>query len=532
MAFRKNANTSEDVFTLTLPLRCEPWQSDRLDTLFQCCNNVKNALISRKRKDLKQMERTKAWRQVQAELAVSYAAEQSAKDASVKKAISKERKELFTHRNEILATFGFSLYAFEKAIAPMQKHYKKQINSHVAQKIAASVWDSFQKYLYGDGKAVRFSSINDLWSIEGKNNATGIIYRDGLLHIGTLKLSISRTKKDTYGYEEQALSRTVHYCKISRRPAKEGWQYFAQLVLSGTPPIKVNKNTGELRYPLGSGRVGIDIGTQTIAAVSDSKVCLDVLCEEVQSIEDRLNRLNRTMDRSRRATNPQMFDSAGRIVPIDRLPEPCIYTAHGRKRRKWIKSKRYLHLEQERRYLYAKQADQRRQAHHRLANQLLQFGNTHYVEQMNWKALAKRAKDTTVSQRTSRPNHKKRFGKSVANKAPATLINIYEKKVIAAGGEFHRINTWKAKASQYNHEEKAYKKKHLSQRWQYLQNGIRIQRDLYSAFLIQNTNNTLDGFEQSLLEAKFASFLKLHDAEVQRLTHRLMPSSVGLKYIA
>lgn len=41
MARSKKATTSQDVFCLTLPLRHEPWQRDRLDNLFQCCNHVK-----------------------------------------------------------------------------------------------------------------------------------------------------------------------------------------------------------------------------------------------------------------------------------------------------------------------------------------------------------------------------------------------------------------------------------------------------------------------------------------------------------
>ncbi len=531
MAFRKNVDTSKEVFSLTLPLRCAPWQRDRLDKLFQCCNNIKNALISRKLKDLKQMERTRLWRNVQSELAVSYAAEKAVKEKSAKETIRKSRKALFDRRKDLLTAYGFSLFAFEKAIKPAQKHYRKVVNSMIAQKIADSVWRSFEDYLYGNGEEISFSSISNFRSIEGKSNSTGIIYRSKTLYAGGMQLCISRFKKDPYGYEEQALSRRVHYCKIIRRPVKDGWQYFVQLVLSGTPPIKIRKDTGEVLYPLGNGSVGIDIGTQTIAVVSDKKVLLNVLCEEVQAIEDRIRRINRAMDRSRKTTTPQMFDGAGRIVPIDELPDSCKYTAHGA-RRKWVKSKRYLRMEQERRYLYAKQANQRWQAHNRLANQLLSLGDTHYIETMNWQALAKRTKETPVSKNTGKPNRKKRFGRSVANKAPATFVNIYEKKVIAAGGTFHRIDTWKAKASQYDHKAKAYKKKHLSQRWQHLQNGICVQRDLYSAFLIQNTNDTLDGFQQPLLEAKFTSFLDLHDAEIQRLMQHHMPISVGIRYSA
>jgi hypothetical protein len=55
--------------------------------------------------------------------------------------------------------------------------------------------------------------------------------------------------------------------------------------------------------------------------------------------------------------------------------------------------------------------------------------------------------------------------KSIANKAPAAFVNILEKKVLQNGGSFQRINTWKAKASQYNHLNHQYNNKKLSQRW-------------------------------------------------------------------
>ena len=41
---------SEHVFVLTLPLQCESWQRDRLDTIFQVGNNIKNDLIAYERK--------------------------------------------------------------------------------------------------------------------------------------------------------------------------------------------------------------------------------------------------------------------------------------------------------------------------------------------------------------------------------------------------------------------------------------------------------------------------------------------------
>ena len=52
--------------------------------------------------------------------------------------------------------------------------------------------------------------------------------------------------------------------------------------------------------------------------------------------------------------------------------------------------------------------------------------------------------------------------KSVGNKAPALFLNILEKKVQDKGGQFHRIDTWSAKASQYDHTDMSCKKKDIA----------------------------------------------------------------------
>ena len=44
-----------------------------------------------------------------------------------------------------------------------------------------------------------------------------------------------------------------------------------------------------------------------------------------------------------------------------------------------------------------------------------------------------------------------------------------------------------------------------------------MQRDLYSAFLIANTDETLESFDMNLCNSKYATFLDLHDKKIQEL---------------
>lgn len=175
----------------------------------------------------------------------------------------------------------------------------------------------------------------------------------------------------------------MKYCRIKRQWYEDGWRYFVQLILEGDVPIKV-RPTGEVMHPIGSGRVGLDIGTQTLAYSSSSTVGLVELAPAVKNIDAELRRINRAMDRSRRAINPQMFNADGTIVPVNKLPPSCLSRCG---KRKWVSSKHYKALAVRRRALYQKQVALRRQQHHELANQLLDQGDDFYIEQMKVNVL-------------------------------------------------------------------------------------------------------------------------------------------------
>jgi hypothetical protein len=135
---------------------------------------------------------------------------------------------------------------------------------------------------------------------------------------------------------------------------------------------------------------------------------------------------------------------------------------------------------------------------------------------MDFKALAKRARDTEISQKTGRYKCKKRFGKSIGTKAPAQFLTILDQKLKAIGKELLYINTYTFKASQYDHVTDTYTKKSLSQRWTSV-GKLSIQRDLYSAFLIMNSHGNLQHTDRDRCFDTFEPFLAKHDQEIERL---------------
>ena len=107
------------------------------------------------------------------------------------------------------------------------------------------------------------------------------------------------------------------------------------------------------------------------------------------------------------------------------------------------------------------------------------------------------------------------------------LLTIINRKLGYFDKELVKINTYKARASQFNHFDGTYKKKKLYQRWNYF-NDIKVQRDMYSAFLIMNVNNDLESFNIEKCKERFDNFFKLHNLEVARLSGQKNLSCIAI----
>lgn len=471
-------------YCVTFPLITEKYQETILNKRFEISRQLYNAVLSKAYKRYKSMIETKKYRQLKEQ---------------INNANEKEKKLLYKQLNEMYKQYRLNEYSLHKDIQGMQHHFSENIDSSTAQKIATRVWSAFEDLLFGDGKIVHFKKYGELDSLEGKSNKTGIRFKDGFLIWNGLKIPVKIDYNNPYEY--QALKDEICYCRIKRRFIKGKYKYYLQIVFKGVPPMKINKD-GEVKRHIGNGTVGLDIGTQTIAIVSNVDVKLLELADRVNNIEKEKRRILRYMDRSRRANNPDNFNEDGTIK---------------KGKLKWVKSNRYIKAQNKLRELYRKQAAVREYQHQLLSNYILSLGNKIKVEEMNFKGLQKRSRKTEENDK-GKFKRKKRFGKSLANKAPAKLLTILDNKLKYFGEKLIKVNTKEVKASQYNHLNCRYNKKKLSQRWNDL-NGIKIQRDLYSAFLIQHVNDDLCNINQEECKRDFERFKILHDKETERLNN-------------
>lgn len=151
------------------------------------------------------------------------------------------------------------------------------------------------------------------------------------------------------------------------------------------------------------------------------------------------------------------------------------------------------------------------------------------VEDMNYKALQKRSKETKVNPKTGRAHTKKRFGKSLSRCAPAMFISILNKKANRYGGSVIKVSTFETKASQFDHTDESYTKKRLSERMAHLSSGEVVQRDLYSAFLLEYIDTESLEYNTKALNSAFPAFLVMHENTIKRLQKdkSYLPASVG-----
>ncbi|MEH6992488.1 transposase [Neobacillus drentensis] len=487
----------------------------------------------------KQMKRTKQYKKLVriARAIMSHLAKNKHKEKM--EYFQNEQKNLSEEFNKLRKEFGLTEYSMHKYIKEVRNHFNGKINSIIAQKTATRAWNTIKKKLFGKAKKVVFVKRGEMDSFEGKNNDTGWRFKEGKVISNDRVFALKVKEMDMYLVEAFHLLNSqqifqyknkdgetvtdfyrVKYVRILKRIVRGIVRYYAQLVCAGYPPVKRDRKTGQVKYPLCKGPVGTNIGTSSIAVSSTSKVILKNLAENIKKVEHvhrEIRVYNRKLDRSKRATNPLNFDEAGRI-------------RKGKKQ--WVFSKNYKKLKSQLKELYRKLALYRKFSHQYEVNRMVMLGDRFFVEEMNFKALQKRVKKTEISEKTGKYKKKKRFGKTIASRSPASFVSILSKKVKALGGTFIKVKTSSFKASQYDHKADKCKKKELKERWHRFDDDTKVQRDLYSAFLLMNSDLLGSKSDRATCLNTFEQFLKFHEEEIKKIENNkeeILNSGIKLK---
>lgn len=414
---------------------------------------------------------------------------------------------------EIRARYGLTgSYSLESYIKEGRKKFAKRLDSDTCAKISLAVWSATADFLFKDGEQIHFRKIRDFRSMESKTNKQGIRFREEYVEWCGLHIPVRVRKKDVYA--KQCLQNNrIKYCRIHRKWHKHKWRYYVELVMEGIPPLKERR--------IGKGRVGIDIGASTIAAVSEADVLFKELNDGIEPIDREIKRLNRKADRQRRANNPDNYNENGAIKKDSR-------SFH----KKWKTSRNQKLTYDEIKELYQKRSNKLSQFQNQLANEIVAMGDEIVIETMNFQALQKKTKKTEKSKKTGRYKKKKRFGKSISIHAPSQLVGKVKQRLAYFGGTLLEIKTMKMRASQYNHITGEYMSSELNKRWKELIPNLCVQRDLYSAFLLFNVKDE-ETIDDELCMQTFDNFYDSHNRLIDELKQQKkegkhFPSCMGI----
>jgi transposase len=393
---------------------------------------------------------------------------------------------------------GFEEYALHDYAGQFGQEWLGQhLDSLTIQKLASRAFDAVEKYHYGQRGRPRFKSEGQLDSVEGKTNKSGIrcctatVEQEVVKYVLWSKLRLDPIIDPHDKVVQHGLAAPVKYVRIVRRKVNGQNRFYVQLVCQGVPYRKEY-------HPLGEGKVGLDIGPSTIAIVSAIQAVLLLFCAQLERRDKVILRLQRQRDRQQRANNPDNYNPDGTI---------------GKGKKTWKKSRRQAQTERKLAELQRQQAAYRQSLHGQLVHLILAHGNDIRMEKLSYRAF------------------QKRFGRSVAFRAPGTFVNLLKRKVANTGAALTEFSTYHTKLSQTCHHCGKVVKKPLSQRWHRCDCGVEAQRDLYSAFLatcVDNNRLNADQAEEAWSGVDTLLRTALSDAQAQRASGGRPPASFGL----
>ena len=522
---------------IEIELQATAEQSVTLQQVQEHLRVIRNTVLRELKKRYDQMVRTKTYQRVMRQYRQIYEKLENTADKKQMAALKTEIKTLHDRLDEMREAYQVT-FDHARQYGEMLHATKFSLPDSVTVWSACEMaWHSVEGLLFRNAEKVYFYKRDDFMTLQGKQAERSVIVKYDEKHHALIVqhhgMMFPLIVKPDDLFIEDTLSNIEHYMehakeidqrnmalyqakqpliptyrirnnRIVTRVIRGKPRYFLQMVLEGKPVAK-RKKDGTFRHTYGTGRIGADLGTQSLGVVTDEQVILKNLAERSENsldMERTLATLQRYMDRSKRATNPQNFDEKGRIKK-------------GRKR--WRFSTRYCKATAKMKELHRKAAVNRKLAHNEEINRLRSDGDALYIEPMKFKPLQHKAKDAKKDEKTGRWKQRKRFGKSIQHRSPGYFLSRVKQVFHDTGGHVYEVHHVTFAASQYDHILDEKTKKTLSQRWHVLPDGRRIQRDLYSAFLLYCADDTLRQPNRDMCHDHFEVFYPLHNEYIEEI---------------
>ncbi len=438
--------SSTPSFVTTIPLVVSASQDRELSARFNAARNLYNACLSEANQRMELVRNSEAY-----ELAKATSRDQK-----------KLRSERFNAARQAYRYSDYDLQSFACNCADASIWIAQKLDKQCIQKIATRAFKASERVLLSKAKSTRFKQKHQFKSVEGKSNKQGIRWLNEQLVWGKLKLNCLIQRHDPVMLH--GLNRSVKYVRILWKQINGKRRWYVQLVNEGIPYIKPQNKLGE-------GVVGIDLNVSAVGIVSDNSAALREFCTELDRREQQIRALQRQMQRSQRANNPENYEPDFQVKRGNRIVKKKGKNKKGK--RQWKRSNCYLKIRAKKAELQRKQREHRKSLQGRLVNETLRQGNHFKLEKVSVKSW------------------QRNWGKQIGYKAPGEFQSRLIQKAESAAGTVEQFSTQKTKLSQ-TCQCGRIQKKFLSERVHRCECGVEVKRDVYSAFLSRSvTDNHL-----------------------------------------
>ena len=365
-------------------------------------------------------------------------------------------------------------YDLHSRIIKYKKNYEIFLDINTCQKIAAQLYVWISKYCFWNWKEITKKKEFQFTSIEWKKNTTGlrVIKRKWDYYFSYKWFLKKLSFKDEYQLENFNFD-NIAYCRLVRKQFRRNYKYYLQLVMKG---VSSKKKT------ISKKKAWVDFWLNAIALVREDNQCKLFHTWNANFHQERIAKLQKIVSQEYIALNPECYDETWKI-------------------KDWAKLKsnwKIVYLMKIINCLRRKQAKKHNNEINVLVKEILVFAWDLISEEMDFKEIRK-------------SKEYKWLAKIIQFCTPWLLKSKLEENV-----ELKFVDKYNYRASQYNHLTNEYSKPLLSERVKNIWNN-KIQRDLYSAYLLLNHNEDLKTIDRKKCIENFNTFLEKHNQLISEL---------------
>ncbi len=430
----KHGRATTPPFVCEVPLRVTPAQERRLMIRFEAARHLYNALLGKGLRRLQLLRESTLCQAAKRDISRDHPVERAITFAMARKAVD------FT-------ASALSQYATQIHHSWIGDH----VDAVIGQTLTKRTFQAVNRMALGHAKKFRFKGkrgLHQIGSLEGKSNQASLRWRENALHWRSLVLPMKK-HADREPVIAYGLTQRSKYVRPVRRTIRGRVRWFAQWVCKGLPMRKLDPKTGRFRHPWGTETQGLDIGPSTIARAGQTSADLEAFAADVVRDHAAIRRLQRHLDRQRRANKPDCYDARGRAIKGKRSTKT---------------SRRQRHTKARLAELFRREAAHRRTVHGPMANTFLTHGMVFKTEKLSYKAF------------------QKMLGRSIGVRAPWVFLTILARKAERAGGLVIEFNPRTTALSQTCVCGRRALQR-LSERVHCGVCGVVMQRDRFSAYL-------------------------------------------------